>query len=396
MATQPLVKPAPPSWSKEFSAQQQAALTQALLLIPPDKRGAILAEVQKRQRKKLREAEEAKRRTVSKDTIMSYDATLPRKPVWKYGGEPVPFDVFCEQCLELRLFPKQREVFNDSGTLRASDLLNPQRAIQVLTVVFGKGSGKDIMIAAFIAWHGYVVMNLANPFQVYGAHKDTKLSIINVAPSAEVAKQVFFDYLLKNIKKPVFKPFLYDQRRQIQTDSIQFPHMGLAMYSKHSNPKTLEGFSPISFVIDEGDDFYDSNGRSTADDCFNILMTSSKTRYLSLALGFLISYPRTEGGFMMRKYAIAENDPTYYRILASTFAVRPDRSIDEPSIQSDYKNDPRGSRAKYECEPMPALDAFFEFPDRVMSCVDKTRLPCASVDMLEPRCEETKTGDIIE
>lgn len=360
-----------PSWADRALQQEQERLRRLLGGVPEIVRDQVLARARQK--------------------------AIETGAIWKSGVEPVAFDVFCSAHLELELRDLQRAIFLESGTIRARDILDPARLIQILVIVYGKGAGKDLVIAAFIAYLAYVVLSLKDAHATYNVHPDTRLAIINVAPSKELAQQVFFDYLKKNVEKPVFAPFLTNQRLQVGTDKIDFPQARLTLFSKHSNPKTLEGFSPIAAVIDEGDDFLDSENKSTADACFKVLRTSARTRYRHVKpLLILISYPRTEDGFMMREFRHAARDPVYYRKLATTFEVRPEISPDDPDIRSDFERDPRDAAARYLCQPMAAIDAFFEYPERITDCIDPTLVPCARVLHGEPRREEMRNGEVRE
>ncbi len=109
-------------------------------------------------------------------------AALP--PVeWRTGVEPVPFTH-----LGLDLFPLQGAIFEEAGINRACDILSPHRAIQLLVIVYGKGAGKDLIIAAFIAYLSYVILQLRRPWKVLEVHPATKLAIVNVAPSEFLAR----------------------------------------------------------------------------------------------------------------------------------------------------------------------------------------------------------------
>ena len=48
--------------------------------------------------------------------------------------------------------------------------------------------GKDLIIAAFIAYLGWIILQLKRPWEVLQVHRDTKIAIVNVAPSELLAR----------------------------------------------------------------------------------------------------------------------------------------------------------------------------------------------------------------
>ena len=246
-------------------------------------------------------------------------------------------------------------------------------------LLFGKGSGKDWLAAKFISYLAYIVLSLNDPAKELGLAINTPLAILNVAPSEDLARQVFFAYLRQFISTPIFAAFLPDPKHQILVDEIRFPQANLTLFSKHSRAAGLDGYNLLAWVMDEADEFLDNQKVSNADIIHNVLRSSCNTRLRNRWIGMVISYPRTANGFMMRLYERASKDASFYCDRAATWEVRPDISRDDPGIASDYANDPRDAAARYECIPMSTEDAFFETPEKITEAVDASRTPCAVI-----------------
>ena len=304
----------------------------------------------------------------------SSPAAPPAAP--RDGAEPMAFDAFCVAVDGKPLTPRQKRAFEAPGALRAGDLFHPGRKVMEWVLLYGKGSGKDYLSAKFIAYLAYLVLHLApDPAAFFGLAPGTPLAVLNVAPSQALARQVFFRYLQQFVGSAPFAGFAVE----ILSDEIRFPRANLTLFSKHSDPATLDGYNLLGWVMDEADAFADGADGSVAEDVHNILRSSCNTRLRGRWMGIVISYPRVEEGFMMRLFGRALGDPTFFADRAATWEVRPDVSREDPGIASDYAHDPRDAAARYECLPMSMVDAFFDDPGRIAEAVDAGRTPVAVV-----------------
>ena len=314
---------------------------------------------------------------------------------WTKGVPPPRFDEFAELLDGQRFSPRQLQAFEKTGLLDPASVIDPNRSISELVLAWGKGSGKDWLSAKLIAWLAYVVCCLKGyPAQYFNSlAPKTRLGIVNVAPSKDLARDVFFEpYLTVFIKHPIFDEF----RPKIGTEKITFaridptsskPYEFLGLFSRHSQSRGLDGYNLLAWVMDEADAFMDKLGKSNADAVHNILRSSANTRMKRSWLGIVISYLRIEGGFLERLLDRARkdnekllDDSSFFADRAASWDVNPKISRDDPDIQSDYENDPMTARAMYECIPKAAESAFFEFPERISMAVNRSLEPCAYVE----------------
>ena len=122
-----------------------------------------------------------------------------------------------------------------------------------------------------------------------------------------------------------------------------------------------------------------------------MLRSSCNTRMINRWLGLVISYPRIDEGAMLRLYEWGKNDPHTYVDKAATWEVNPKVHRNDPGIESDYQADPADARARYECLPKNAEQAFFEMPEKITECVDESRKPICEVIIDEMK--RTITGN---
>ncbi len=320
--------------------------------------------------------------------IDSYLSVLHR-PKWKRGEEPMSFDAWFEMLDGQRLTARQHWVFEQCRMLRASDVFSSRRTVQEIVLVYGKGAGKGYVIAKLFSWLGYVLCSMeGDPAVHFGLAPESGLVMINAAPNEDLARNVFFKYLRRFLQNPMIGQF----KPTVLADDVRFYREGrygsyefLSVYSRHSNASGLDGHNIVAFAGDEVDAFERTETVCRATAIHDIFRSSASTRVKRGWIGAMFSYPRTEDGFMMKLYQRAINDmtangpkATYFADLAATWDVRPDVSRDTPTIADDYKNDPKGAAARYECLPMAADDGFFEFDEYVLDAVNHAKRPVAS------------------
>ena len=303
---------------------------------------------------------------------------------WADGVEPLSLDEFSVAVDGTPLFDYQFETLKRAGLLRASDILRADRPVQEAVLLWGKGAGKDWLSARFIGWLAYVVMSLAGePCRHFGLATGSNLHCINTAPNEEMARNVFFSqYLMRVIESPPFDQWRAQPGYKATKDDVLFPARGVEIKSMNSRSVSLEGKNVVGWVMDEADDFLDSEKRSLAEDIHKVLRSSAGTRFGSRWVGLVITYTRTEDGFAIKLKEDIETGGAlgYFVDVAESWTVNPNISRDTPSIADDYRKDPRDAMARYECKPMATTDAFFEYPEKILQAVDPTLQPIAEWD----------------
>lgn len=312
-----------------------------------------------------------------------------RAPRWIGDVEPIPLDAWCEELDGCQLTTRQRWVFEQSNMIRAADVFSSRRTVQEMVLVWGKGSGKGYTIAKLFSWLAYVLSSMADdPAEWFDLASETGLVMINVAPNEDLARNVFFKYLKRFLRHPRIARFSPD----VLADDARFYRQGrhgryefLSIYSRHSNASGLDGHNLIAFAGDEVDAFEKTDTVCRATEIHDILRSSASTRVKRGWIGAMFSYPRTVDGFMMKLYDRAIKDmtangprATFFADRAATWDVRPDVSRDTPTIADDYRNDPKGAAARYECLPMEVEEGFIEFTEYVDEAIAWNHAPAAS------------------
>jgi len=264
------------------------------------------------------------------------------------------------------------------------------RKTSLVTLVWGKGSGKDWLSACILAYASYAITSMRNPWFHFRTLSGEPMDCINVAETQDLAREVFFVKLERMLKRPCFAPLL-DQRpgRHIQADKVTFWKQAegrtmkvraLRLLSLNSKAESVEGKNTLFWVMDEADAFRTKENHANAWEMFTKLSTSN--RFADRQIGIIISYPRSRNGFVLQMLAECGNRggprTNAWGDLAPTWEVLPFKvfipagvgrwtnpaggvgEVPDTIIQSFYENDPVEYRAVYACEPPAAIDAFIE------------------------------------
>lgn len=264
-------------------------------------------------------------------------------------------------------------------------------------------SGKDYILAKVYVYYPYMFSHLKDdPISVIGkiagktlANK-TRIDCVNVAPTEDLGRQVFFDYIKVFLSSPLFDNIRmtpHPSKFAPGTDEIIFPQYKLHLYSKPSTARGLDGYNLLLYAMDEADAFLDNANRSNADEIHKVFRTSSSTRMGRCALGLVFSYPRTETGFMMRLRERAKKSPNlFFWDEAPTHEVRPDFSLDDPQVKEEFVNDYADASAKYLCKPQATNSPFFENADIMNTLMRPATASCADWRTVEEEVEAEDDG----
>ena len=243
--------------------------------------------------------------------------------------------------------PVDIRTFNDSRKYLGQPPLGPRQAdvllrffadnskFTELVLLYGKGSGKDHMAGIITLYMVYKTLLLRNPQAHFGLAPDSPLDFVNVAQSADQAERVYFEGSL--LAKLNHSPYFRDVQFQTTHNMIRFPH-AIRAISAHSQNESYEGFNILGFVMDEAAAFRSENRAVNADKIYSTLRTSMFSRFGDKGRGCILSYPRHEEDFIMRKYADATK---YSWILAdkgSTWDINPLRRKED--FAEEYERDP--------------------------------------------------------
>ena len=231
-----------------------------------------------------------------------------------------------------------------------------------LVLLWGKGSGKDHLAGIIVLYMVYRTLNLSDPQAHYGLAPGSPIDFVNVAQSKPQAERVFFEGSLKAKlnNSPWFKAVGFETT----ADMIRFPNCIRAI-SAHSQNESYEGYNILGFVMDEAAAFRSETKIANADKIYNTLRTSMVSRFGNRGRGCILSYPRHEDDFIMRKYAEKDRCKWILADRGATWEINPLRKRSD--FDEEYARDPVDAACKYECLP-PAVQGAFIPKIHITAC----------------------------
>lgn len=266
----------------------------------------------------------------------------------------------------------------------------------LLTLQWGKGSGKDMVCRLISARVAYLLMCLKSPQKYFGMPEDDSIHLLNIARNSAQAREAFFVPLTKMVKRGWFVG-----KARVSRDTIIYDKNIIAI-SGHSDAESQEGLNIMLGVADEIDAFREQSemiglsgkkreSSTSAESILKMLKGSASTRFPKTYKRIAISYPRYIGSTIQKQTDEAKADIALYGNEESiyfasgpyaTWEVNPRISGKEDFI-SDYRKDPIEAASMYECRPARAVDGYFKnMPALYAAC--------------DPVTEYTETGDPID
>lgn len=308
---------------------------------------------------------------------------------------PLPFDEFVVSPQQMNQPPLSERQRSDIEKFLGVDpkkvFLEPETHYREAVLLWGKGSGKDWLSSLVQCWIIYILLCMRNPRAVLRMPVGESTDIVNVAYSKDQAEDVFFSKFtgrLTNWDWLSHRYLIIDggsarnrdrhanlHRKQaeadnrvinIATDLVEFP-FGIRAHSKHAQNESWEGLNILFAVMDEASAFRDKGLRANAIAVHGTLRSSAK-RFPSLFRIMILSWPRKKrADFTIKAYedAIEGKTGDIYASKAAVWEVNPKARRED--YAEDYRQDPEGSAAKYECNP-PASDIGFLDETMVADC----------------------------
>lgn len=302
---------------------------------------------------------------------------IKKESIWR--EEPVDLITFFKSKDFLGETPypgKQTEVLEITGKLLMYKFTGDEQYapkelhnITELTILAGKGSGKDFLVSGILAYACYLLCNLNDPQSHFGFGKMENIDLINVAENSNQANSVFFKKLAARLKsckwfnRVKMEPQCYNDF-QLTKNQIRF-YNTITAHSTHSEADAFEGFNPLLVIFDEIGGFDPDN----AEDCYKTFRSSALTRYLDKMLLIFISFPRHKSDFISKKYEESKTvgGSYIYSIRGSTWEFNPTKP--KKMFDKEYERDPEGSALKYETIAPEYVSSFYTYPHKIDECV---------------------------
>lgn len=310
--------------------------------------------------------------------------------------EPVPLDVFirdkkfigmsplsapqyqtlqfAERVYYQELYPAMAVEFGDYWC-------EPVRMTNFLTLLVGKGGGKDLIARLISLRIGYMLLCLKDPKAYFGMPTDESIHMLNVASTKPQARLAYFEPMTRVVRRGWFKDKCHPTKSAIEWDK------GLISVSGSSDAETQEGLNLILGVADEVDAFRteeevvrsgSNSGRTpmrSAEGIIKMLRSSAVTRFPQTFKNVRISYPRYHGSPILRLHAESKTDIEKRGDDSKHFIIGPmpswefnpllarSRFIDIPEaevaipeeLRGDFENQTAWAHAAYLCKPERTL-----------------------------------------
>jgi len=248
----------------------------------------------------------------------------------------------------------------------------------------GQGSGKDtcsILIGLRIM---YLLQCLRSPQQYFGMDKNSFIDSINVAQNADIARNIYFHTLANILRSaPLFNSENNPESIpvRITQQTVTFPK-NVRLISGNSENESWQGYTPILVILDEIDAFKSeqelqrshSLRSEGAEGVYNTAKALVQSRFPGLGKIVCLSWPRFKGSFIQRRFTNGKlEDRTFVSCQESglpyaTWDFNPSKT--KADFADFYATDPVLAKARYECDPPFARDAYIKDPLVVLRAFD--------------------------
>ena len=247
----------------------------------------------------------------------------------------------------------------------------------------GQGSGKDtcsIFVGLRIV---YLLHCLRSPQAYFNMDRNSFIDAINVAPNADLAKNIYFQTLTNTLKSSPL--FANDSGINISYTATQtlinFPK-NIRLISGNSENESWQGYTPILILLDEIDAFKSeqelqrSRGLRSegAEGVYKTAKALIQSRFPGVGRLVSLSWPRFKGSFIQRRFEAGKLEERTYVACKPDGTPYPTWDFNPSKKKEDFKdfydNDPILAKARFECDPPFARDAFIRDPLSVLRVFD--------------------------
>jgi len=279
--------------------------------------------------------------------------------------------------LQIRLSPPQLDLVDKLSNIFEKPLYTEG------VLMAGQGSGKDTCSIFINLRIIYLLHCLRSPQRFFGMDTNSFIDSINVAPNADLAKNIYFMTLSNVLKQaPLFQPgtpFYIESRSTANV--VNFPK-NIRLISGNSENESWQGYTPILIVLDEIDAFKSeielrrSRGLRSqgAEGIYDTARTLIQSRFPGVGKTISLSWPRFKGSFIDKRFTAGKAEARTYVACKdngdpySTWEFNPSKKKED--FQDFYEVDPVLAKARFECDPPFARDAFIKNPLSVLRAFD--------------------------
>lgn len=291
-----------------------------------------------------------------------------------FEEEPVDLDTFLydEKYLNLSITLSQPQWdFIDNCSRLFESPIYTEAILQC-----GQGSGKDTCSVFLCLRIVYYLLCLKSPQKYFNMGSKSFIDIINVAPTDNLAKKIFFDTLISYMEDSPYFSGLEPIRNM-----VIFPKK-IRLHSSNSVDESWQGLTPILIVLDEIDAFKSEvelqKSRSLrsegAEGVYNTAKALVQSRFPGVGKVLCLSWPRFKGSFIQKKFLSGKGNAKTYVPCREDGTPYPTWEFNtarkREDFQGSYDEDPVLAMARFECNPPFATDAFIKDPIVVLNAFD--------------------------
>ena len=309
------------------------------------------------------------------------DGTLEEFKYSTFEQNPVDVETFLYGedylNLQIRLSPPQLELVDKLSNIFDKPLFTEG------VLMAGQGSGKDTCSIFINLRIIYLLHCLRSPQRFFGMDVNGFIDSINVAPNADLAKNIYFMTLSNVLKQaPLFQPGTpFYIETKTTANVVNFPK-NIRLISGNSENESWQGYTPILIVLDEIDAFKSelelrrSRGLRSqgAEGIYDTARTLVQSRFPGVGKIISLSWPRFKGSFIDKRFAAGKNEIRTFVSCKedgtphATWDFNPSKKKED--FEDFYEVDPVLARARFECDPPYARDAFIKNPLPLLRAFD--------------------------
>lgn len=245
-----------------------------------------------------------------------------------------------------------------------------------LVLESGRRGSKSTICSIISLYELYKLISLPSPAQHYGLLPNSPIAIFVISQSLDQVKETLFAAIKGYAEgSQYFKGLVKSGKIEILSTEIRCSEKNVGIYAKHTNSKSLVGYSIKCLILDEAARFeIDEFGHSKADEIWQNVGRATRT-FGKEGRKVAISSAWEPGDYIEILYGVAERDTSTIGFRLKTWDLNLNPNLSETSLKSseDYIKDPLLAALEYEGIRNSKQGSFF-IPDHVKNSFTGTSI----------------------
>lgn len=267
------------------------------------------------------------------------------------------------------------------------------RSYANLVLEAGRRGSKSSICSIISLYELYKLISLPSPAQHYGLLPNSPIAIFVISQSLDQVKETLFAAIKGYAEgSAYFKGLVKSGKIEILSTEIRCAEKNVGIYAKHTNSKSLVGYSIKCLILDEAARFeIDEFGHSKADEIWQNVGRAVRT-FGKEGRKVAISSAWEPGDYIEILYDVASKDSSTIGFRLRTWDLNLNPNLSETAIKAseDYIKDPLLAALEYEGIRTSKQGSFF-VPDHVRNSFTGTSV----LDAREIKLDiKNKEGDL--